>query len=1027
MNKKKVIKVCLGSFVLIGALLVSLLAVPMAQAGEGVDPTLDWVQGIWTAVSGGGGTVTGVGTNEVRWGIDSGYGKSGLRFDGAGSQAFDVGEQFLLGTFTHLNYPVFAPSADGATLKLTLHFSDPVITPDPTFTYNFDIEETPNELPFPPWQQSGTPCDDRITFPTVLGEESFLIGDKLYTLKIVGFVDVYPNGTPVSEFITEERKSSTAYLVGELSSVLVPYPEITLVAKEVSADGTTWYDADVSPGPNIPVGAAVYWRYIVQNTGNVALTDITVTDDKIGTVCSGITLNPGDSTTCTGTGVAIAGQYGNIGTVTGYYEATAYTDSDPSHYYGLAPPIADANGPYQGDEGKAIVFDGSGSSDPDGTIVSYEWDLDGDGTYETTGATPSKTWGDDYTGTIGLRVTDDMGATDTDTTTVTVLNVAPTVEAGPDQTVTAGDTVSFSGSFTDPGWLDTHTATWDFGDGTVSVGGIVTEEHIPPDSTGTVTGTHIYTAGGAYTVTLTVTDDDGGIGSNMMQVFVRSITKTLSPTSGDLGDVVHVTLTVYIPPGETVGLLDTLPLGLHYIMGSFEVDGSSATPTIDKNEISYTITVSGTHTVEFDVKVDEAKSWEDMEVCNVATATWYNEAGEVIETKEDVECFIIHAFEQLHKNVGIPKADVVFAIDLTGSMSDEIAQVKANATNIMNSLAAQIADVQFGLISFMDYDGYYTTYSTSTGTWYNATYGGAAWGDYPYKLDQDITNNIAVMTAQINGLTLGFGADGPQDYTRIVHESYNDANLHWRTDAKRILILFGDNVPHDTNFDNNNDGTPDNTGGDPGRDTILGTADDLDFETEVANAAANGVHIMAVYSGWTGSKYPWTYMATQTGGGYFELEEAEEIPDAIKDLIKSQALETLTIKEKTDVQWALVIDIINPFSYTMTDVVITDRFGAEIEIDEIVSYTHGTVTFMTRGKSEKVFLTWEIGDILPGETARLILLVSTDLNPKGHQEYSEPGIYELNSGATLKFIDPEDVQLSAYTDSIYVTVLPLED
>jgi hypothetical protein len=336
------------------------------------------------------------------------------------------------------------------------------------------------------------------------------------------------------------------------------------------------------------------------------------------------------------------------------------------------------------------------------------------------------------------------------------------------------------------------------------------------------------------------------------------------------------------------------------------------------------------------------------------------------------------------------------------------------------------------------------------------------------------------MAAAINALTIGSGADGPQDYTRIVHEAYNDSNLHWRTDAKRILILFGDNVPHDTAFDNNNDGTPDNRGGDPGRDTILGTADDLDFETEVANADAAGVHIMAVYSGWSGTRYPWEYMADETGGGYFQLEEAEDIPDAIQDLIKKQAEETLTIKEKTDVQWAVVIDVVNTFGFTMKNVSIKDNFGAEIEIDEVlndldtnhdsivniidlsrVTMNYGTLaieagdewdpkadinkdniidmrdlhtvakhlglTLWTTGKSEKVHLYWYIGDLAPGETARIIILVSTDLNPAGHQEYTEPGIYEMNSGATLKFQDCTGTQLSASTDSIYVTVLPEED
>jgi hypothetical protein len=103
---------------------------------------------------------------------------------------------------------------------------------------------------------------------------------------------------------------------------------------------TNGEDADSEPGPSIPSGNAVSWNYVVTNTGNVTLTDITVTDDQGVTVtCPKDTLEAGESMTCTGSGVAEAGQYANMGTVTGEYNGETYTDTDPSHYFGAAPGI----------------------------------------------------------------------------------------------------------------------------------------------------------------------------------------------------------------------------------------------------------------------------------------------------------------------------------------------------------------------------------------------------------------------------------------------------------------------------------------------------------------------------------------------------------------------------------------------------------------------------------------------------------------------------------------------------------------
>jgi PKD repeat protein len=119
---------------------------------------------------------------------------------------------------------------------------------------------------------------------------------------------------------------------------------------------------------------------------------------------------------------------------------------------------------------------------------------------------------DDPTGTpfdsynVNLTLTDDDSGSGSDTTTLTVNNVAPVVDAGVDQSVAANISVSFSGTFSDVGTLDTHTIEWDFGDGSTALG--------------TLAPNHTYTAQGVYIVTLTVTDDDTGISSDQLVITV---------------------------------------------------------------------------------------------------------------------------------------------------------------------------------------------------------------------------------------------------------------------------------------------------------------------------------------------------------------------------------------------------------------------------------------------------------------------------------------------------------------------------
>ena len=81
-------------------------------------------------------------------------------------------------------------------------------------------------------------------------------------------------------------------------------------------------------------------------------------------------------------------------------------------------PVASINGPYGGKVGKKIRFDSSGSYDPDGNIVSYEWNF-GDGTLSAVDK-PSHVYGDSGVYASTLRVVDEEGNIGTDSTLVTV-------------------------------------------------------------------------------------------------------------------------------------------------------------------------------------------------------------------------------------------------------------------------------------------------------------------------------------------------------------------------------------------------------------------------------------------------------------------------------------------------------------------------------------------------------------------------------------------------------------------------------
>ena len=98
---------------------------------------------------------------------------------------------------------------------------------------------------------------------------------------------------------------------------------------------TNGEDADSAPGPILNLSDNVTWTYVVNNTGNVNLTDVYVVDDIIGLIAGPITLGAGENQTFNITGTAVLGQYQNNVISNGTYNGTEVNDTDLSHYLGI--------------------------------------------------------------------------------------------------------------------------------------------------------------------------------------------------------------------------------------------------------------------------------------------------------------------------------------------------------------------------------------------------------------------------------------------------------------------------------------------------------------------------------------------------------------------------------------------------------------------------------------------------------------------------------------------------------------------
>ncbi|HET7437334.1 MAG TPA: PKD domain-containing protein [Thermoanaerobaculia bacterium] len=165
--------------------------------------------------------------------------------------------------------------------------------------------------------------------------------------------------------------------------------------------------------------------------------------------------------------------------------------------------------PSPGDEGALIVFTDT-SSTSFGDIVRSDWSF-GDGQSVENRLSQGHRYADNGVYTVTHTVTNARGAISNVKKTVTIRNVAPTANAGPDLTFYRLENWPMQSTlFSEPGEIDVQSlrCEWDFGDGNHATTGCGSA---PP---------HAYAAAGTYTVTLTVIDKDGGSGTDTAQYTV---------------------------------------------------------------------------------------------------------------------------------------------------------------------------------------------------------------------------------------------------------------------------------------------------------------------------------------------------------------------------------------------------------------------------------------------------------------------------------------------------------------------------
>jgi|GEM_PF-139736 len=358
----------------------------------------------------------------------------------------------------------------------------------------------------------------------------------------------------------------------------------------------------------------------------------------------------------------------------------------------------------------ACTFNGSASSDSDGSIATYAWNF-GDGN-TASGSNPSHTFSAAGTYNVQLTVTDNEGATNSTSSSVTV-TAAPVGNVNPTASFTNSCTdlgCSFDGSASSDSDGSIASYAWNFGDGSNGTGS---------------TASHTYASAGTYTVQLTVTDNAGGTNSTSSSVTVTAapvgdtvlangVAKTgLAASTGD--DLMY---TMEVPAGATdlsfVMSGGTGDADMYVRFGSAPTDSSyDCRPYKSGN--SETCTISSIQTGTYYVRVKAYSTFSGASVTGSYTeAAAPGEGGSASATDLSGSR---RAWS--HYTVEIPAGMGTLTVEMSGGTGDADLYVKQSGQPSSNSYDCR--PYKSGNNESCSFN------NPTAGTWYISIYGYSAY------------------------------------------------------------------------------------------------------------------------------------------------------------------------------------------------------------------------------------------------------------------------------------------------------------